>query len=258
VLALRLRQGGDWAGRLLYRLALSQTLRADRLLTVSEFSRREILASLPVEPARLVVVPPGVRPQGGASAARRPAAMPGGPFALTVGINKPHKNLGMLLEAWRLLGSAPPLHLVVVGPESARYPSTATLAQRADARGVTTLGRVSEDELEWLYRNATLLVFPSLYEGFGSPVLEALAHGLPAVVSDIPALREVAGAAARFVPPHDPTAWAGEVRSLAGDPAARETLSAAGLRQARTLTYSRTAAEVMAVLRDVAGEEARA
>jgi glycosyltransferase involved in cell wall biosynthesis len=97
-----------------------------------------------------------------------------------------------------------------------------------------------------------MLVFPSLYEGFGLPLAEALAHGLPAIVSDIPVLRETAGGAALYLPPEDEHAWAAEVMRVSGDPSVRQELSAAARRRATELTFDRTAAGIRAVLREVA------
>jgi len=96
-----------------------------------------------------------------------------------------------------------------------RPPSLADLAREAGAAGTHTLGAVTPGELEWLYANATLLVFATRHEGFGLPLLEAAGRGVPVVASDIPALREIGDGVARFVPPDDALAWSSAVRDLA-------------------------------------------
>jgi glycosyltransferase involved in cell wall biosynthesis len=171
-----------------------------------------------------------------------------------VGINKPHKNLATLVDAWRRLGDRPPLQLVTAGPEDPRYPGVAALAQVAGAKSVAALGHVSEGELHWLYLNATLVLFPSLYEGFGFPLAEAMAHGAAALVSDIPPLHEIGDGVARFVPPLDASRWADGVRTLADDAAARSRMGEAGRIRARSLDYAVTAAGTLEILRRVGAE----
>src|SRR5262249_28947191 len=153
---------------------------------------------------------------------------------------KPHKNLAILVNAWKRFGASPPLQLVTAGPDDPRHPSVEDLAGRAGASAITTLGRVEEPEVEWLYRHAMLVLFPPLYEGFGLPVVEAFAHGVPVVASGIPTLREIGEGVARFVAPLDGSDWAAAVRELAGDPATRRAMAAAGRARAAELTYERT------------------
>ena len=195
------------------------------------------------------VVPLGVPATRGTPEPRRPATLPRDPFALVVGINKPHKNLVTLAQAWGSFGDHAPLRLVSCGPEDPRNPRLGPLAEKFGARDVTVLGRVDEDELEWLYRHATALLFPTLYEGFGFPLLEAFTHGVAAIASDIPTLREVGEGAAMFVDPKDPAAWAEAVRQVARDPELRARLQDAGPARARQFRYERTAREMLEVLR---------
>lgn len=246
---LRLGGSGGPAGRMLFRLALRQTVRADRVVTDSEFSRAEILAVTGLAPGRVTVVRPGVPRDSAVPAMRRPAGLPEGPFALAVGINKPHKNLRTLAMAWEAFGRDAPLRLVHAGPRDPRHPVLAGIPGGAP---VLALGRVDEEELAWLYRHAMLLVFPSVYEGFGFPLLEAMAAGLPALVADIPPLRELGGEAARYLPPRDPAVWAAAVRALTADEGERTRLAMAGRARAADFQYSRTAAEVLEVIRAVA------
>ena len=250
---LRWPQGQRFWPRTMYQLALARAAEARFVLTASEFSRREIQELSALESEQIRVVPLGIPSSRGRHDPRRPAALPEGPYALAVGINKPHKNLATLVAAWKRFGESPPLRLVSAGPEDQRHVGIQRLAVRSGARAVTALGRVSEGELEWLYRNATLVLFPSLYEGFGLPMVEAFAHGVPVLASDIPTLREVGEGAARFVEPLDGAAWAREVCDLGRDATARQAAVAAGLARAAELTYERTARATLEVLREAAG-----
>jgi glycosyltransferase involved in cell wall biosynthesis len=255
---LRLPGGLGFWRRALYQLALARATGARFVLTSSEFSRREIAELSGLEAEQIRVVPLGIPPARGTLEPRRPARVPDREFALTVGVNKPHKNLAVLVHAWKRFGASPPLQLVTAGPDDPRHPTVQRLAERAGAKAITTLGRVDEPELEWLYRHATMVLFPTLYEGFGLPVVEAYAHGLPVVASNIPALREVGSGVARFVAPLDAAAWGAAVRELAGDPATRRAMADAGRARAAELTYERTARATLEVLREAARPPAAA
>lgn len=233
----------------LFRLSLQRACRARFLITVSDFSRAEILALLPAAPARVRTARPGVQPRLGSLAQERPPAVPNGPFALVVGDNRPHKNHAVLAGAWARFGASPPLALVGAGPVDERHPDLAGLARQAGAQA-HHLGRVSQSELAWLYRHATLLLFPSCYEGFGSPLAEAFAQGLPAVVSDLPVFREIGGDAACFVEADRADRWAEAVADLARDSAVRERMCAAGRARAADLTYEQTARTLLEVLHE--------
>ncbi len=238
-------------GRWLFRAAMWGAARSEGVLTSSEASRREILARTSIPASRVHVVRPGVVPVRPSSGACRPARLPDGPFALVVGINKPHKNLETLARAWAGFRDHPPLRLVGAGPVDPRFPGLEDLARRQGAAAVTELGRVSEDELTWLYLNATIVLFPTRAEGFGFPLLEAFAIGAPALVSDLPALREIGEGAARFVDPLDAAAWCEAVKELSADPEKRAAMSAAGRARAGEFTYERTARESLAILHGV-------
>ena len=118
--------------------------------------------------------------------------------------------------------------------------------------GIQALGSVTPAELEWLYANATLVLIPSRYEGFGLPLLEAAARGAAVIASDLPALREIGEGVARFVPPSDPAAWASTVKELSVESAERARMGAAGRLRAREFDYDRCAGRVEAVVRAVA------
>ena len=235
--------------RELFRLALAFTAQAEAVITSSAFSRAEIARRTLIAPGRLHVAPLGVPRRSGAAPVR-PASFPDGPFALAVGANRPHKNLATLARAWRSFGDTPPLPLVAAGAVDARFP---TLEALGAGPAAVTLGAVSEGELAWAYAHATMLVFPTLYEGFGLPLLEAASHGVPVLCSDIPVLRESGEGFARFVPAEDADAWAAAVRALADDAPARERMAAAGRAAAALQTYDACARIVRGVLAKVTG-----
>jgi glycosyltransferase involved in cell wall biosynthesis len=237
-----------------FALALRHARGAARVLTSSRFSRDELIrrAGFPAE--RLHVVPLGVPPRW--PAVERPAGVPERGFALVVGGNRPHKGLDTLARAWKQLGEARPLDLVSAGAVDPRFASLEDLARREGAAGTHVLGAVSPAALEWLYAHATLLVFPSRYEGFGLPLIEAAARGTPVIASDIPALRELGGDAVRFVPAEDGEAWAHAVTRLAADAPERERLRRAGLERAARYDYADVAREVHGVLAGVVLERA--
>ncbi len=229
--------------RLWHRLVLT---RARLLFTLSEATRVDLLHYFGPSQPPVVVTPaaadPGCvpRPPHEVAAVRQRYGLPLS-YALYVGINKPSKNLDRLLEAWRRVrprlhaGGDPPV-LILAGPRDPRYPLKLE-------EGVRHLGVVPEADLPALYTGARLFVFPSLWEGFGLPVLEAMACGVPVVGSDIPALREVAGEAARFFDPRDVEAIAEAIEEAwdrAGDPTWRARCRAQAARFSWEETARRT------------------
>jgi glycosyltransferase involved in cell wall biosynthesis len=249
---LRLGEGLSPMGHVNYRVALAMLRGARVVLTSSAFSRDEIVQLVGLRPERVRAVLLGL-PPGSTDPGTPPANAPPNGFALVVGDNRPRKNLAVLAQAWEALGPAPPLTLVWAGKADPRYPALDALASAHGARGVVALGWVSEPELAWLYEHAEILLFPSLYEGFGLPLLEAMARGKPVIAADTPVFREVARDGALRVPPSDPEAWARAVLTVLGDEDRARTLRESGRRIAAELTYSRTARETLTVLREVAG-----
>ena len=251
---LRYPEGLSWAQRWMYRWAITAAGRAHTVLTSSESSRREIVALSRIPAARLGVVPPGIPPSSAQSAPRRPAALGDGRFALVVGENRPHKNLRVLAQAWALPeGERPALPLVSAGPIDARHPGLDALAEGAGARDVIALGRVAQDELEWLYEHASVVLFPTLYEGFGFPLVEGLWKGRSVIASRIPVLTELSAVGVRFCDPHDPQEWARAVREVVGDPQLPERIRAARPELTSRFSYERVAAQTLEAFRGCAG-----
>ena len=221
--------------RLHGRLTLRATVRAARrVIAVSEFTRREVAELCDVPLDRIDVVPNAVDP---VFAPEGPSA--DGDYLLAVGTLEPRKNLVRAAEAARLLGA----ELRVVGARG--WGDGA-----APGAHVRLLGRVPDEELAALYRGARCLVFPSLYEGFGIPVAEAMACGTPVVTSAGSAMADVAGAAAVLVDPLDPGAIAAGVEEALARAA---ELRAAGLERAAAYTWGRAADAAEAAYRRTAG-----
>ncbi len=238
---------------------LARTLfESDLILTPSEAVRGE-LAAAGVDPARVRAIHHG--PAHGSDHGQTPradgGALPEGTperFVLHVGTLEPRKNIPLLLAAWRRLRqdrvpAIPPL--VLAGGFGWRADELRRQVARAAAEGwLVHLGYVSPQELAALYGAASAAVLPSLYEGFGLPLLEALAAGLPAVASDIPVHREVAGEAALYAPPDRPDLFAGQVAALLGDPALRRRLAAAARQRAALFSWERAASEAAGAFAD--------
>jgi glycosyltransferase involved in cell wall biosynthesis len=232
--------------------------RARRILVPSESTRSDVARLLDVDPGRIRLVPyaasPLYRP-------RADAPVPGGvrpPYFLYVGTVEPRKNLARTLRAFaRVAASLPGHQFVIVGQEGWKYGEVLEEARRRDLAGRVVLkGYVPEAELPALYGHALALVYASLYEGFGLPVVEAMACGTPVLTSDGSSLSEVAGGAALLVDPRSEDAIAEGLLRLASDGALREALRARGLARARSFSWERTARETIAVYREVV-EEAR-
>ncbi len=203
-----------------------------------------------VSPKRLRVIPWGVSAPisccDATDSIRRSMGLPER-FVLWVGTLEPRKNLNRLVEA---MESIPDLHLAVVGPRGWNIDGTDVLAPLGER--AHRLGFVDDHDLSALYRAASVFAYPSIMEGFGLPVLEAMAHGTPVVTAEATATAEVAAGAARLVDPNDPTAIAAAIEATLGEPEITEQLVALGRRRAKELTWARTAEHYASVLCEAA------
>jgi glycosyltransferase involved in cell wall biosynthesis len=234
-----------WQQRLYMGSVLPGALRAAAgVLTPSEATRRDLLAHYPLPglEARVRVVPEGWS-LGRVEPAPPPAGLQPG-FLLAVGTIEPRKNYPRLLAAYRRLKSPPPL--VVVGRVGWAYGSALDELRREP--GVRLLTDVDDAGLRGLYRAAGALAFPSLYEGFGLPLLEAMAEGLPALAGAAGALPELAGDAALLVDPLDVEAIAAGLERVLGDTELRCRLVAAGPQRAGAYTWEAAAVATLEVL----------
>ncbi len=236
----------------LFNLALRGTRRAHAVLTSSRCSRDAIVKVADLGHDRVHVVPLGV-PGACRTPHRRPSGLPEGDFALVVGENRPRKNLQVLARAWAQLHQDAALSLVSAGRVHSHHPSLERLvADTPAAAHVSSLGWTPAPELGWLYAHASMLLMPSRYEGFGFPLVEGFAAGIPVVVADTPVFREVGADAVMYVPPDDADAWADAVDRVRRDVRLRATLTARGRARAAELTYRRTAAATLSVVRRAA------
>lgn len=235
---------------------------ADAVITVSQATRADIAALLDLDPARVAVVyeaaEAGFAPLAGARSETRVIngrALTGDSFLLFMSTIEPRKNLETLLRALRVCRDRRPTasyRLVVAGrPGWLEGPIYALARELGLGEAVEFLGGVERDDLRWLYSACRLYLNPSLYEGFGLPLLEALACGAPALVADNSSLPEVAGGAALVLPTRDVAAWAEAIARLWDDAAARAELARGGPARAAQFTWARAAAETLAVYRRV-------
>ncbi|HZU05831.1 MAG TPA: glycosyltransferase family 1 protein [Chloroflexota bacterium] len=228
----------------------------ERVIVDSQHTAADAQALLGVPAARLRVVylAPTLAPvtDAGRVAAVRARYALEGPFLLYVGTLEPRKNLATLLRAFARLGPSTPARLVLAGPRGWLDEPIIAAAARLGER-VRLLGPVPAADLATLYAAATAFVFPSLYEGFGLPPLEAMAAGTPVVAARASCLPEVLGEAALFVPPEDEAALAEALRAVLEDPALRADLRRRGLARAAQFSWERTAAATLAVYREVLG-----
>ena len=234
--------------------------RAARILTVSEHTRREVIGLLGVPPERVVVTPNAARahfvpPEK--AAVERLRARHGLPerFALYVGTLEPRKNLTTLLDAYaEVARQHPDAPLLIGGGKGWLYePIFAQLDRLGLREKVRFVGYIDEEELPLWYAAATLFVFPSIYEGFGMPPLEAMSCGTPVVTSNSSSLPEVVGEAGLTVPPTDAAALAAAIGRVLGDAELRQELRERGLRRAKLFSWRATAERTLQAYEDAAG-----
>lgn len=215
---------------------------ADLVLANSAVTAQDLLEhGVPAD--RIVVTPLGMTPPAEQVVPRA------GRYALAVGELAARKNLLVLVEAFRDARLPDGAELLLVGPQG--YQAQDVLA-RAGGR-VRVLGRVDDAELATLYAGATAFCFPSLAEGFGLPVLEAMQAGAPVLVSDLPVLHEVAQDAARYLPAQDVSAWRAALEDLFADEAARTAMSRRGREVAAGRTWKQTAGATLAAYERLLG-----
>jgi len=228
--------------------------RADGLIAVSENTRKDAIRILNIHPDKIRVIYPGV-PESYFSA--RKSKVSSKSYVLFVGTIEPRKNVMSLMTAWASLPAAfrDEHRLLIAGMKGWNVESTMRrLAQMTrDDASVEYLGYVPEDDMPALVAGACALVYPSLYEGFGIPVAQALAAGCPVITSYNSSLREVAGDAALLIDPRSVAEIAGAIRKVAESPTLREDLRLRGLERAKRFTWKRAAIESLRYFADVSG-----
>ncbi len=251
----RMVVGDRWAG-------------LDHVVTDSESSRQDLIRQLGLPAHRVTVVQPGVdlarfrpaslpRPMasGGTMDTPERGGVRGRPYILCVAGTDPTKNVSTLVEAFAKL--APPVReaydLVLAGDVKKRDDVRARVVAAGLEKQTVFTGVVSDERLIELYQHAAVFVFPSFYEGFGLPVLEAMACGCPVISSNASSLPEVAGDAALLVDPKDTQGFTDAMSQVLTDMGLRQDLRERGLTQAARFTWDRTAREMVAVYKTVVG-----
>jgi glycosyltransferase involved in cell wall biosynthesis len=229
-----------------YATYLQRLVRAQLVMAISQATADDLTAQLGIPPTRIRVVRLGVPPP---SAPAGP--IPGGPYVLYANSIEPHKNPRVAIDA---ISRAPrEIRLVMTGTWSDRRLRRLRHHARqvgADDR-IDWLGYVSPGRLAALRRGAVAVLVPSRREGFGLPVLEALAAGTPVIAADIPALREVGGDAVTYLSTEDPGPWTDAIGDLAGNPGQRSAIGERGKAQAAKYTWQDTADRTVAAWKEV-------
>ncbi len=238
----------------------SATQQADRILTVSEASKRDILRLFDVPAEKVAVIYNAIDERFSVTPTEeqvdrvRQRYQLEQDFVLYVGNVKPHKNVERLIHAFAQVRQAglDQLKLLVIGDEITRYTRLRRAVHRCKLHGhVRFLGHLPTETLSILYRLAGVFVFPSLYEGFGLPPLEAMASGTPVVTSNISSLPEIVGDAAILVDPHDTTSIANGIQLALTDQPLREKLRRRGLERARQYSWEQSVRRVREIYDEV-------
>jgi glycosyltransferase involved in cell wall biosynthesis len=222
----------------------------DELITDSEFSKREMVDKMGIEPGRVTVCYPGVDQAFFISEAKEDVVQKyseGSPYILFVGTLEPRKNVEAIVEA--LAGiERPELKLLLVGKEGWGIERIRTKVRDMGLnQRVVFLGYVPEEDLPFLYQGADVFVYPSFYEGFGIPILEAMAAGTPVVTSNVSSLPEVAGDAALYISPDNVREILEAIKGVLGNRQVRKELRVKGIKKAREFTWDKCARDALRV-----------
>lgn len=247
--------------RLFLQLMMPRFLRtANAIIAISDCTRRDVSRVYGLDPEKIQVIYDGVHPhfhpvqEGEKQAVCRKYSLPE-QYLLNVGTIEPRKNLNTLLEAYHLIRQRGiNLPLVIAGKKGWRSEGFFKKRRLAGLEEqVQWAGFVSDNDLPAIYSGASAFIFPSLYEGFGLPVLEAMACGTPVICSNVSSLPEIAGEAALMFDPCDPDALAGAIARVLTDGALNQELRELGYAQAARFTWEQTARKTLAVYEQAAG-----
>ena len=233
---------------------------ARRILTISEASENDIIKHYRLKPEKVVVTYPGVKKDSGIKNHKlsmedlRKRYGVGNDYILFVGTLQPRKNIVRLIEAFSQLDSPSNLTLAVVGKPGWLYEEIYKAPKKFGVEGkVKFLDYVPNEDLPLLYKNALCFVLPSLYEGFGLPVLEAMTYGCPVVTSNVSSLPEAAGEAAILVDPESVESIKEGIEKVIGDKTLRDSLVKKGYEQVKKFSWEKCAKETLKVLEEVGG-----
>lgn len=235
---------------------LQQAVQSDGVIAISQATKRDVVAAFGIPDEKVSVIYPGTHiepPQVGDAAGRAAFDALELPqrYVLCVGTWEPRKNLPMLLRAWSKV-RPPGVVLALCGAKGWKFQNAEALLDELNLHdSVLPLGYVAREAMSHLYANAQFLSFPSLYEGFGLPALEAMVCGCPVVCSDTSSLPEVVGDAAFLLSPYEPDAWATAIKNLLNDAEALDAMRQRGLAQARKFSWDEAARQTMDVYTSV-------
>jgi glycosyltransferase involved in cell wall biosynthesis len=240
---------------------------SDKVITVSAFSKQEIIKYTKAKPDAVVAIPNGVdsfrfesqhsTDSAFIQAAAQPIPYTAKPYLLFVGNVKPHKNLVTLLKAFAILQAhTPALDLLIVGKKEGFITGDTQVGELLEndallKKRVIFTGFVEDELLPHLYQQAAALVFPSVYEGFGLPPLEAMASGCPVVAADAASIPEVCGDAALYFSPLNHLELAAQLSEVLHVPALRDKLIASGYRRVQNFSWDKAAERHLAVFRQI-------
>jgi glycosyltransferase involved in cell wall biosynthesis len=219
--------------------------RAHAIITVSEYSKNEIIAWANISANKVIVIKNGISHVFTSAGEKH---LPGYPYFLYVGNTKPHKNIPRLIEAFAKANMDSSIHLILVSPvteELKKHINHFSLQNR-----VLFVTALTEDTLACYYRGAIALLFPSLHEGFGLPIVEAMACGTPVITSNVTSLPEIAGDAAILINPLETTSLTFHIEQIATNPTLRKHLIAKGLNQASHYSWEISAKKIQIVLNE--------
>lgn len=239
--------GGKLAKKIYYDYFIKlRAQRAAKILTISEFSKKTIMEWANIPEENIINVSCGVSdiliPHG-------TCHTPGYPYLLHVGNTKGHKNVVRLLQAFAAAKIDAGIHLVLTGERTVELANT--IKENRLENRIVFSGKLSEEQLAEYYRGALAVVFPSLYEGFGLPPLEAMACGTPALASNATSLPEVTGDAAILVDPYSLESMTTGIENIIHDTVLRATLIAKGLERVKLFSWDKTASRIQNVLTSI-------
>lgn len=213
------------------------TRNCDAVVTVSEFSRDEIVRNLPAQPGDVHIIYNGINEFYLSDGGSDPIDLPPD-YILYVGAMNPRKNVHRLVEAYEFINDQIPHKLVLIGPQNKSIFKELDLGNLS--QDILTPGYVPEKKLKYAYENAAAFIYPSLYEGFGLPPLEAMACGTPVVASNIDCFSEILGDSAALVDPYCPESIGEGITQLIKDEERADTLRRRGRERVRDFTWKRT------------------
>lgn len=227
---------------------------ARKIFTISEASKNDIIKYYHVSPENVIVTYPGIKDMMSSKQQVKPAFSLPNKYILFVGTLQPRKNLNRLIEAFSSIAKEfPQIDLVIVGKKGWLYEAILSSPEKFNIAGkVHFLDFVDDNDLPFLYKNAEFFILPSLYEGFGLPILEAMQYDCPVIASNVSSLPEAGGDACLYVNPEDVLDIADKMRQLLKDSDLRKSLIEKGKNQLKNFSWKKTALETLQVLESVA------